>query len=275
MYCGDMVQGKRKTVNNIDKKLDKSEWTVTENTHEAIIDREIFEKVQELWVKPEKSNEPYYKAPVTENLFPRKVFCGDCGFSLIRKRNGEYYYGFKCNSKKLYSSHACGGVYITEKLFKKKVFALLRKHESFLTQVMTQTADTAPTEVGYDVELAAVKSELDRNTYFLKGLYESLINSDITDCEYKDMKSRYEAKIISLIEREKQLRDNAYIRVQNEKALSKAHKSVQTVSQISDLSADAIDKLIEKIHVYKDKRIKVKFHFMDEEVYCGEGSDDE
>jgi len=37
LYCGDMVQGKRKTSGNVSRKLPESEWTITENTHEAII----------------------------------------------------------------------------------------------------------------------------------------------------------------------------------------------------------------------------------------------
>lgn len=266
IYCGDMVQGKRRTAGSVVKKLSESGWVITENTHEAIISRELFAAVQELWKKPDKLTEPYYKAPRTANLFSRKVFCGDCGFVMIRKRGGENYYGFKCNTKNLYSKHACGGMYITEKSLKEKLFDILRGHESFLAHALAQTVDTAPTNDAYKEGLAAVRSELDKNQRFLKGLYESLVLGDITDSEYKEMKASYQAKVLSLTEREKQLRDDAHRLVRQESALSNAHESVQTVSQVSELTAEVIDRLVEKIHVYGDGRIAVKFRFLDEEA---------
>ena len=271
MYCGDMVQGKSKAINNVSKKLPESEWVITENTHEAVISREMFIRVQELWKKPAKTDEPYYKAPKTENIFPRKVFCGHCGFTMVRKRTGEKFYGFKCNSIKLYSGYACVGMKMTETALKKTLLDMLIKYEPFLAHAMSQTADATPVKDIFKEELAAVKTELDKNQVFLKGLYESLVLGDITDTEYRELKEGYETKIASLRRREKQLRDNAHRSIQQKSLLSKAHESVKTISQLSDLTAEVIDRAVEKIHICEDGRIRVKFRFMEEEVYSGEG----
>ena len=161
-------------------------------------------------------------------------------------------------------------MYITERLLKAMVFGLLREHEAFLAQAMTETVDAAPANAdAYKDDLASVRLELDKNRRFLKGLYESLVLGDVTDSEYKEMKAGYQAKISSLAEREKQLRDSAHHRAQHESALSKAHESVQSVNHVSELTAEAIDRLIESIHVYADGRISVKLRFLDEEVSCG------
>ena len=261
MYCGDMVQGRRKTINGVLKRLPESEWTITENTHEAIVTHEQFALVQELWFKPNKSDTPQFKTPLSENIFSGKVFCGKCGFITNRKRTTERAYTFKCNKKQQYSHHFCDGVKITEKLLKEKIFNLLLNHEIVLSQAVT-----TETTNDYNDELAGVKAELNKNQMFLKGLYESLIVGDITDFEYKEMKSGYETKIADLTAQEKQLRDNAHARIQQEKALSKAQASVQRIESVSDLTAEVIDRVVEKIVVHENNRIVVKFRFMEEVV---------
>ena len=261
IYCGDMVQGRRKTINGILKLLPKSEWTITENTHEAVVSREMFVLVQELWAKPDKPDTPQFKTPRSENIFEQKVFCGKCGFITNRKRTTERAYTFKCNKKQQYSHHFCDGVKITERVLKEKIFKLLQGHKVILTQA------TVPTPIdNTNSELTAVKAELNKVHHFLKGLYESLILDEITNSEYKEMKSGYETKITTLTAQEKQLRDNSHTRNQQAKALSKACESVRKIENITDLTTDVIDSVIEKIQVHENNRITVKFRFSQEVV---------
>jgi hypothetical protein len=258
------------------KKLPESEWVVTENTHDAIVSRELFARVRDLWDNPrEKQAEPYYKAPRTDNIFNRKVFCSHCGFLMVRKRNGEDYYGFKCNSKQLYSHYACGGMYMPEKELRKKLVALLSEHEPVLKQMAIAAAESNPANGSDSAEVSTVRAELDKKRLFFKGLYESLILGDITESEYTDWKRGYESQIATLTEREKHLRDSARRRAEQESDLTKARQSVQAVSRAEDLTAEAIDRLVERIDIYKDGRIGVKFSFMDEVVFSGECADDE
>ena len=258
IYCGDMVQGRKTTVNSVLKRLPESEWTITENTHEAVVSREIFATVQEFLKQPNKS--PRFTTPKTDNIFQGKLLCSCCNRPMARKRDGEKFYRYKCHTPKLYSSYACTGMKITEKLLKEKIFELLQGHEV----VLTQATVTAPSVDTHSNELSAVKSELGKNQNFLKGLYESLILGDITDFEYKEMKSGYETKIADLTAQEKQLRDNAHTHKLQSKALSQARESVLKIESISDLTADVIDSVIEKIHVHENNRITVKFRFTEE-----------
>jgi phage-related minor tail protein len=116
-------------------------------------------------------------------------------------------------------------------------------------------------------ELASAQSEFDRNKRFLEGLYESLVSGDISDAEYKDMKSAYEVKITALTEKVKHLRETIHNCVQQEAELTQAHANVQRLEQVSDLTAEIIDKLVDRITVYPNKRIEVKFSFLNEPVY--------
>lgn len=62
-----------------------------ENTHEPLIDRETFDKVQEL---AQRRNEEYFEAlgrfthlEATENILKGLVYCADCKRPLVRYKN--------------------------------------------------------------------------------------------------------------------------------------------------------------------------------------------
>jgi bifunctional N-acetylglucosamine-1-phosphate-uridyltransferase/glucosamine-1-phosphate-acetyltransferase GlmU-like protein len=119
-------------------------------------------------------------------------------------------------------------------------------------------------------ELAEVNSEIAKNEYYLKSLFENLCNNIIDDTEYKELKMDYEVKIASLTERKGILQEGVLRQEEKEKKLLEAGESVRLISGAQELKADVIDKLIDKVHVYKDGRIRVKFHYLDDEVYSGE-----
>jgi hypothetical protein len=276
MYCGDMVQGKHKTVNNEIKQVPQDEWVIVNDTHEAIISRELFDAVQNTLAKPDPAKQPYYKVPMTENVFQGKVRCGHCGYTMNRKRGGEKWYGYKCNTRLQYSPKACPGMKMPETALKTEMLRLMREYEPYLAKMLAPSSGIVSEVGNSQKELASVQSEFDRNKRFLEGLYESLVSGDISDSEYKDMKSTYEVKIASLTEQIKQLREEIHTRAGREAALSQAHANVQKLEQISDLTAEIVDRLVERITVHPNGRIEVKFSFLDEPVFNKEeGADNE
>jgi hypothetical protein len=266
MYCGDMVQGKHKSVNNVFTKVSKSEWVIVEDTHEAIVSRELFGVVQKTFSEPKPPKTLQYKKPNSENVFLSKITCAHCGYTMLRRRNGEHAYGFRCNTRFRYSPDACGGMKITETVLKTEMLSMLREYEPYLAKVLMPSASETPMADDSKKELASVQSEFDRNKRYLEGLYESLVSGDISDAEYKDMKSVYEVRIATLAERLKRLREEIYISAAREAALSQAHANVQRLEQVSDLTAEIVDRLVERITVYPNGRFEVKFNFLDEPV---------
>lgn len=104
------------------KNQPKSEWIVVENTHEHIITKEQFYKVQEIFKRKTrrcKNGEVH--------LFANKLICLDCCTKLYKCRNDRGYIYFSCKaSKKLYGTctpHSIGyenlKVLVTEKIREK------------------------------------------------------------------------------------------------------------------------------------------------------------
>jgi hypothetical protein len=154
----------------------------------------------------------------------------------------------------------CRVVSINENVLKETLLVMLRKQAEVFADSATATAKSKPD----NSELREVQSELDRNSNFLKGLYESLVSGDITEDEYREMKRGYETKIAALTERVKQLCETARIQALESAKRAKAADSIGTVSGITDLTSEVVDALIDRILVFEDKRMEVRFKFSDE-----------
>ena len=109
-YIGNLVQGYNKKISYKSKKMKnqpKSEWIIVENTHEPIITKEQFYKVQAIF----KSKTRRCKDGEV-HLFANKLVCLDCGMKLYKCKNDRGYIYFSCKgSKKLYgncTTHSIG-----------------------------------------------------------------------------------------------------------------------------------------------------------------------
>lgn len=105
-----MVQGKRRTSlydNEARHATDENDWIVVENTHEAIVDKELFDRVRAVMDK--KVEESIFTSgrgknlPIKEDIFAGILFCGNCGrriplASRILEKDGvlERQYFYSC-----------------------------------------------------------------------------------------------------------------------------------------------------------------------------------
>jgi len=260
VYCGDMVQGKYHTRSYVQKSIPKSDWVIVEDTHEGIVSRELFDKVQTLWTDSPKSK----RTPYSENIFLRKVFCGHCGMSLKRRNGGKQAvnYQLACNTRQAYSKDDCVPVSIGENDLKEALLELLATQAEVLGVGVSMEIQPQSTEqTAYKAELRQIQADIGKNSHFLKSLYESLMTQDITQDEYREMKVDYEAKISDLTAKETALRDKLVKHIAKETATAKAALQLGGVRQLADLTAESLDKLVEKILVFEDRHIEVQFKF--------------
>lgn len=126
MYIGNMVQGKYGSVSYKSKynaPRPKENWLVVENTHEAIIDREQWERVQILL---QNRSKPCCHGQI--GLFARKVRCATCGYTLRSSKNRGRYY-LRCHNRCV-SPHACVGAFIPVAALEKIVLTELERLSS-------------------------------------------------------------------------------------------------------------------------------------------------
>ena len=104
VHCtGDSVYGKFQYSvfqGNKQRNRPENEWLHVENTHEGIIDRELFQKVQskiqEYMEAYKKKHQQNNGAIRNHNFYTGKIWCGGCGnrMTLSRERNGRCLCGF-------------------------------------------------------------------------------------------------------------------------------------------------------------------------------------
>jgi hypothetical protein len=261
VYCGDIVRGKHKTFSRVAEKVPKDDWVITADKHEALISREMFDKVQQMRKAADNSKNKRYDNPASDNIFRGKIVCGHCGHSMERVRPAEHIYRFRCPSRYSYTKSACVPVMIKESDMREKLLDMLR----FISFDITGVNNPEDIESRKD-ELLEVQAERRKNQHLLDGLYESLIMGDISDADYKDIKTVYTTKTDTLAAREKLLTQEERNLKQKADMLSKALAGLNAARSGSGLTADIIDGVIERIRVFDDKSLRVKFTFMDKEL---------
>lgn len=98
LYTGNYVYNKYRETRIGGRKsilLPKEEWKVIPNTHEAIISREVFDKVKKI---KEKRSFGGYKGNKNSSIFSDKIFCEECGRHMSFRSDSRQ----KKNSDKVY-----------------------------------------------------------------------------------------------------------------------------------------------------------------------------
>ena len=269
VYVGDMVQGRQRVKSykiHIQERVPEEEWFIVENTHEAIIDRETFDKVQGLLKRDTRT------APKQKQLYLFSGFlkCADCGRAITRcvgKNNNVYY---SCSTYKNRSRTACTMHSIKhERLEAAVLFAV--QHQVHLavsySEIVTQI-NSAPIKKSQSYRLddliAAKERELTKITRYKQSLYQDWKDGEITQQEYRDMKADYERQtsdISAVLTRLNAERAELANGVDNEHPALVAFMKYQNIEA---LNREILVELVDYIKVYENGNISVKFKFADE-----------
>ncbi len=148
-YIGNLVQGrKRKQSYRSTKIMDvnKDEWIVVPNHHQAIISKADFEKVQELLSKTKRVNKDNQI-----DLFSGYLKCADCGKELtIRKsKNQVYYYCSSYVRNKECTSHSINKIKL-EELVKKEIS---KKIENLNRKILSDIIENIYVKENKEIEI--------------------------------------------------------------------------------------------------------------------------
>ena len=186
IYIGNMVQGKYGSISyktKQNKPRPKADWFRVEGTHEAIIDRELWDRVQALVASRAK---PFDIGTV--GLFARKVRCANCGYTMRSSKNRGRHY-LQCSNRHV-AKDACIGSFIAvdklEKLVIEKLNALSQRY-------LDQDELERRVEFDQDLEqqketLLKVRSKLQKrladNRNYLRTLYTDKVKGLVTEQDY-------------------------------------------------------------------------------------------
>ena len=200
IYTGVLIQGKETTPSyKVHKRIakDKSEWTVIEDSHEAIISGIDFDSVQKV-LKCDTRRSPDDKAV---GLFSGMLFCGDCGASMIRKTvpaGEKKYVYYVCSAHK--QDKSCSPHRMRDTALEEIILDSLRQHirEVVNMSELLNITDTAPLRTAQaqkvQRQLDKKREEYEKLQKLLMSLYENLTDGVIDREEYARLKASFTAR---------------------------------------------------------------------------------
>lgn len=257
IYIGNMVQGKYGSISyktKQNKPRPRSEWIRVEGTHEPIIDRELWDRVQALIAQRAK---PFSTGKI--GLFAGKARCAYCGYTMRSSRGSKKVGGHRylqCETR-FVSKDACVGSFISvEKLETLVIDELNRLSEEYLDR------DEFERNVEFCSNLQEQKNQLlsDITTYekkiaeFSKGIrdvYMDKVKGLISESDYVEISSGFVADREHL----EAVRLDAQKKVNDlEEKISAGDNRRELIEQYTDLdhlTREMVDVLIDYISVSK------------------------
>lgn len=272
VYTGDLVQGKTKMVDHRQVKADDDNLIIARHTHEPIISHELFIAVQEYRKQVCEESRAVHKRAYTPNIFKSKVFCADCGRSLHRQRaerkKGSDIYWFHCLTNSRVAKDTCKGVMMQETELIATVTTILEKELSVALgmslPLFQLEARQKQKKDGLKSQMSAKRQEIEKQRRLIRGLYENFLQGILTSEEYFELKAGYEESITALsgdieaLEKEMDALDDQLVRYRA------MEKDVKSLAQDHVLTAELIERLIERIEIDHERNIRVSFRFKSE-----------
>ena len=244
-------KNKKTLYNPVEKQL------VFENTHEAVIDADTWERVQEL-----RKNKRRPARTGKTNMFSGIVRCADCGEKLYycTSKNFEARQDhFICSTSRLKGKEICGTHFIRAVVLEQGVlahmrltFACVANHEEQFRKAMG-----AKQKAEAKKELAAKKrqqvqaerriEELDR---LFKRIYEDNASGKLSDSRFEMLSDSYEQEQEEL--REKLLRLDKEINEQEEQAenIDRFIGKVKKYLDLDELTSTVLNDMVKAVYVH-------------------------
>lgn len=268
IYVGDMVQGRYRIKSykiHVQETVPEDEWFIVENTHEAIISREDFNKVQELSRKDTRT------APQQKGLYLFSGFlkCADCGKAMTRSKVGEnvYYY---CRTYKDQSKTACTKHTIRHNHLEQGVFHVIEKMVFLAAEFseIVSRINTAPLQKSQSIRLndliAAKEKELSKIMRYKQSIYQDWKDGEISHKDYRHMQEDYERQMESINEVIRNLNEE---KAELENGIDTENPFLVTFRKyenIDKLTREVLIELVDHIKVYENGSISVSLKFANE-----------
>lgn len=266
-YCGDTVNFRSTTKSFKNKtKIERpqEEWKIFPNTHPAIIEREVFELVQELRQHRRRPTKSGIVSP-----FSGLLYCADCGeklyYSVTNNYKREQAYFFCSAYRK--NSEVCSAHYIREKVVTETVLESMRRillnvqafEKEFARKQMECYSEDKRKELAQKRrELNKAKKRITEIDSLIQKIYEDNANGKLSDERYATLSMSYE-------EEQQRLKADipemeSYLETETDKteSLQKFIDKVKKITELKELTPELIHEFIDRIIVYAPRYLDGK-----------------
>lgn len=278
IYTGDMVQGRTKSYSHkVNKRipLPKEQWDVVPNTHEPIVSKTDYEMAQILIKK--KSRPMKRKHKTKPSILAGFLFCADCGKKMQRRITtikGKSYYNFSCSTYKKLGKDSCSSHLIKEDTILDVLLTTINTIIQSMIDVEKAILNSKKKEIGKMVaksrhQIDTIRAEIEKIEKIKAGLYSDYKMDVISLDDYKEMKKRFEDKLVLLNQKTSDINDQIETISCDTGLNSDAVRLFKQYNGIEKLNRETVGALVNKIIIDHDRNIEIEFKFQDEiKSYC-------
>ena len=264
-YCGDILNFKTYSKSYKNKKRidnDRENWVVFKDVHEPIIDRAVWEQVQQKRGTRRRRRTNYGE----KNMFSGLLVCADCGNNLhyhFNQGNPEIKY-FNCSNYKGNRGTCTSTHYVRVDFLEQVVLGEIKRltkfashyEDDFVKAVMGSSQQSVALDRRLkEKELAALQARDEELDGLFERIYEDNVSGKLSDDRFSKMSRRYEEEQKEISERIKTLR------AEMDKLSSKAVtadmfiSTVRKYTRAKALTPRMLNELIDRIEVHQAEKI--------------------
>ncbi|MFI3260661.1 MAG: recombinase family protein [bacterium] len=255
VYIGNLIQGKRSTVSYKNKKIvkkDESEWIRVFNTHEPIIDKDLFEKAQ---IQMKERTRVSSKTKEL-HIFSGKVFCNECKCYLKRNCTSKHEYLVCTSNRDGYNdcinklsmrydvlselvlkaiNEKITKYYDEEILNENNVNNKKKKKNSVINQLMKRKKE--------------LEKKLKDNKLYLKEIYTDKIKKVITQKQFEELMEGFQIEGSNLENEFSNIIEEINIEELKEKNKKNIKEIFSNYKVLTELNRTIVDEFIDKIYI--------------------------
>ena len=264
-YCGDILNFKTYSKSYKNKKRidnDRENWVVFQDVHEAIIERAVYEQVQQKRgkIRKRRTNNGEH------NMFSGLLVCADCGSNLhfhFNQGNPEIKY-FNCSNYKGNRGTCTSTHYVRVDFLEEVVLGEIRRltkfaslyEDEFVKAVIGHSQQAEQTDRKLkEKELKTLLARDEELDGLIELIYEDNVSGKLSDDRFAKMSRRYEDEQKALAEKIKKLRSEIEKQSSRSMTTDMFIGLVRKYTRARKLTPRMLNELIEKIEVFNAEKI--------------------
>ena len=264
-YCGDILNFKTYSKSYKNKKRidnDRENWVVFQDVHEAIIERAVYEQVQQKRgkIRKRRTNNGEH------NMFSGLLVCADCGSNLhfhFNQGNPEIKY-FNCSNYKGNRGTCTSTHYVRVDFLEEVVLGEIRRltkfaslyEDEFVKAVIGHSQQAEQTDRKLkEKELRTLLARDEELDGLFERIYEDNVPGKLSDDRFAKMSRRYEDEQKELAEKIKKLRSEIEKQSSRSMTTDMFIGLVRKYTRARKLTPRMLNELIEKIEVFNAEKI--------------------
>ena len=271
MYTGDMVQHTQTKISYKSKKkikLDQSLWVIVENTHEPLVDKEIFRIINKKRDNHNRKVEVKTKRPI--RLLEGLIYCKECGnrLSVIYRKNHNYW-TINCNR---YARdpirEKCKTHFFPYDNFEEEVLEQLKILLSNLFKELNVKELNAEiingTNLGtksFDEIKKSIEKDILKLSSNIQTAYQDRIDGNISLESYKMIVSPYEQKKRILKDKLEEIELEILKRKNGANKIPNYTKKIKELLNIEKPNRDLLFAIIDRIEADEYRNVTIKFKY--------------